>query len=399
MKGLYFCAVFLGWIAFANETDSQIQALETSGKDFVAAINNGDVSHFDKLFDAALFSQIIEKTTYEILGKSKGEDPDLDQFFKEQIQQLREEFNKGTFGKRLLGQPIDRGAVLYFLRARMKHGHPQWVLRLDENLGYTHWEVHLHKTAEGFKIKDSFFYNAGMAQSESVAHVLVSLYLSNAGLVNKVLGKGENFLKEFNKIIQAQQKYWTEPDTSVALLESLKSEVKDTRFAMVITLAVYSNHDEKRFLEAVTYYSKRYPNHPSLKVHGIHAGLLTGDYDEALKAVEELNHAVGGDLFLQTETARILIDMQDFEGAEKAFERAAKAPGSDEMIANGRLGLALVQEKYGKVVEYLNLLESDFGYYFEKGFFDEDDQFQGFLASEAYAAWTKKRSGGAVDQD
>jgi tetratricopeptide (TPR) repeat protein len=113
---------------------------------------------------------------------------------------------------------------------------------------------------------------------------------------------------------------------------------------------------EADYLAALETFRKLYPNDPAIDLHSIDYYLLKKRYDEAHKAIDRLNEAVGGDPYLGVLHGHVWMEAGQFEKARRAIERGIK---EEPHLTNGywsRITLSLREKKHADTLHWLKMI-------------------------------------------
>ena len=160
---------------------------------------------------------------------------------------------------------------------------------------------------------------------------------------------------------------------------------------MMVSLALYNQIDTDKFLAAVDYYSKLFPNHPSLNIYQISTALARGDYDRAETALRALDKSVGGDVFLQKEMAVIYEAKGDLAAAKKAYQASMASPQAKADGYWGLIDLSLQEKQYAEAVRLLKEVEAYLDWDLDLDELAKTDYYAELSKTEAYAKWRQEK--------
>jgi hypothetical protein len=213
---------------------------------------------------------------------------------------------------------LDQGSQYKLLH--LKDGAP--IVRKTAKLGtttaVTYFKLVLGTTKADKQVRldDAYSFTQGATMSEALAETV------DAGIKSGIEGSSE-IEPAMTKVKQLRAD--KKPLEAMAVLDGLPQEVKDVRAIRVVRVFVAREISEQRYSQEMAEVMKHYPNDPSLALIAVDEATLRKDYKGALKEVDILDQAVGGDAFQDAVRSTIYYLMNDFQNAKGRAAAAVKA--------------------------------------------------------------------------
>ena len=267
------------------------------------------------------------------------------------------EFKKS--GRRLMLENIARsleGGRYEFLRIRNYPSDRRLLFRMVmSDGGLTYHEFVVYSASGGqAKIADEFFFGVGELNSEVFRRFLLA--------ASAVAGTGDAYseqiqgLKQLSTLVQQRDYH-----AALAEYKRLAPELQEFKPAILLRIAAAQRVSDEDYISAVKRFESEFPDDPCLPLYLIHACRLQQDFDKALRAVDQLEKAVGGDPYLNVNRVNLLIDKRQFDDARKLIGELEQWDPMLIEIQWARLNIALQENDFAEVVRRLNKLSEEFG--------------------------------------
>lgn len=275
--------------------------------------------------------------------------------------QLRAGFRKGAVGAvgkvtAELTAIIKDGGTCKFLRARPLDGKPAVLFRIrrvDGGMDYLQLPVVRH--ADGtVAAADLYLFMSGELKSLTMRRLVIQIVASlDQGLAGKLSGQEREVLDNLTKVQTLQQQVkGGKPHAALATYRSLPPRLQTEKAIQLFGLVAASEAGEAEYLAEMERYRAAHPNDPSLAILSIDFHLLRKEYDACLKALDEIDAAVGGDPYLQLLRAQVRIQEGKFEAAQVAAEKAIRDdPTAREGYTTAALA-AVKQNRHADAARY-----------------------------------------------
>lgn len=296
------------FIFFFNVIKAQepytVKHLYEIGNKMDSTLTAGDASYVNKLYDLKSFSNkfVVKDDNNEIRQFNKG-------FYKG----FSEKFK---FGDLMLGH-ISRGSSYDFMNAFIdKDSTYSLMFRIyGEGINY---HKHILKKINGkLKITDSYIYLTGEYLSDTFGNIYRGFF-NDKGLKSENVFKNE--IKDLN-IVKNIKKLISEKENKKALkeFEKLSKNAKQKKIYLITKVLAASNLTEEIYKQVLTEYESKFPNDPSLYLVSVDGLIMAEKYDEAIKNINKLDDALGGDDFLNLLRGNVMYTAKNYPKAIEYF--------------------------------------------------------------------------------
>lgn len=273
------------------------------------------------------------------------------------------------------------GAIdLRVLRIRSLEGEPRLLLRKISDSGFGYFDVRTSVVAEEARIRDVYSHNNGMWLSQEIADIALSPGRDDPQVALTIARI--NSLDDAGKHAEA-----------LATLDSLPEPTRNTRVMQSLRVAIAGRTSLEAYQQAITERARRFPEDKPTPLTAMNRAVLDQDFAEALRQLDVLDAAVGGDPFLEATRASVLAlrnDPGDLEAAAASAERAVKAEPKLAMTHYLKLTIALARSQWSTALATLDVLERDFGMTLSEDAQSALPNAQGLFSSPEYAEWRKR---------
>ncbi|MCF2873869.1 MULTISPECIES: tetratricopeptide repeat protein [unclassified Tenacibaculum] len=305
----------------------------------------------------------------EYLNKIYSKKSLCDRFLIESNNKKVKNFNKSfyegftasfDFGNIVLKE-IEKDASYDYLNiVKDKEGEYYLLFRLYGNgLNY---HKHLIKEIDGeIRIVDTYVSLTGEYLSDTFGSIYKGVLYKGGFL--KSLSKGSNNdsmhdLLKIQKIrnLRSEGKLQEAHD----LYKTLSEEGKKKKIYQLSNLLILANLDEAKYAKAIETYEKQFPNDVSLYLVSIDGYILGKKYDEALKAVDNLDKAIGGDSFLNFIRGNIYFLKLEYKKSEDKFKEVLEEYPNFIDAYDSLLSIYIESNNVKKAIEVLDIMVNDF---------------------------------------
>jgi tetratricopeptide (TPR) repeat protein len=271
-----------------------------------------------------------------------------------------------------------------FLRARESAGKRVAIMRLlNAEGGVNYHEVSLIRYADGqVGAEDLYVHATGETLTQTYRRVVLpGLAEAKRGLLDRLNGSDRLFTKNLPTIQSAMQEVRAGQHASaLARLRGLPAELRDQKIFALIAVQAAQGCDEAEYLKELERLRKLFPNDPTVELVLLDYYALKRQFDEAIRVIDRLNAAVGGDPHLVATRALMLGEAGRAAEAKTEAERAIAEEPTHEFCYSVRVGLALKQKNFADALAWLKKGV-------EVGAVDTDTD--GLLAAPDYAEFVK----------
>jgi hypothetical protein len=342
-----------------------------------AAVAKGDTLALDLALDPdAFYGRVVGKTVLS---------PGINDFLKPMA--------RLSFASTPIFAVLQPPVAWKFLRVRQADDGIRALFRMTgKGAGFNYQELLLVDDPAGFRIIDYFVLNFGGFQSElarrsimpspEALQVLNILKAPTAG--DFMQDYMENPLNQLSRLFSAGEHakvldlYYSKPDFFGKI-----------RIAQVLHINAARNIDAAAHQKAVDEMEAAFKDDPAVAIASIGGHTMHHEKDKALAAIDRVDKAVGGDLFLNVTRANLYFECKD---AAKARELAKLVTEKEPSLSHGwwtLIGMQLSEKDYKGVAASLTGAEKNLGLHFEN--LDEIEIYADFAKSPEYAEWMKGR--------
>jgi hypothetical protein len=201
----------------------------------------------------------------------------------------------------------------------LKDGAPiiRKLVKLDKTTAVTYFKLVLGTTKSDnvVRIDDAYSFTEGTMLSEALADTI------DAGIkagISSSMGL-ESAMKQI-KTLRAQK----QPQEAMDVLDGLPAELRELRSLRVLRVFIAREISNERYSQEMAAVLAKYPNDPSLALVAIDEASLRKDYPGAIKQIDILDTAIGGDAFQDAVRASMYFQAGDYPQARAHAEAAVK---------------------------------------------------------------------------
>jgi len=289
------------------------------------------------------------------------------------------------------------GAESYqLLRVRIVDGQPRPVFRrilkdARTGVGTVNYDELMLGTSRGdhkVRVIDVYSFAAGQWVSELLRATTDAVLA--AAKVNEADGTA---LADKMKRARALQQSGQHTE-ALALVDSFPASLRKTRAAQAMRVALASAISEPAYQQALDEIAATFPADPSVALLEIDGALLRKDYAAALRYVDQVDAAIGGDAWQDGIRAEILLQRHAAGDLDAAQARADAAVAADPTLSKGwwaRLDVALARRAWPSALAAMDELHTRFQAPFQADALRDSPVYSDLVASPEYAAWQAAR--------
>ncbi|WP_224249745.1 tetratricopeptide repeat protein [Hyalangium gracile] len=348
------------------------------------------------------FAQQMEQGITDGQGQVIDSNVDMDQLFARiskgipAPKEFADSFKEGMrrqgmqFGKQIVALRGEN-AAFRLLNARTEGGVPRALYRSSSDAGLNYLDFELARNAKGeVIIVDIYTFISGENFSETARRMYIAaLADAQKGILDKLMGKEQEFLKELPKMQKMQQLFLEKKYPEVLdTFAKMGASMRQHKPVLLIRMSAAEKVSEAEYQKSIAEFEKAYPGDPSLDLVSIDGHLLRKDYPAVLKTIDRLNRRVK-DPYLPFLSASVLLDKGDTAEAKKYFEEAIRTDVHYNDAWFALIGLSLQEKAYADTASLLTRFEKDGGA--ELSDLTGIKEYEGFVKSPEGKAWLKKR--------
>ena len=401
-KGLFVFAILLALIACNKKTAAQpakktleVKAIAKGlAPDETEARNCAEA--FEKAVAATNKKQVNTLLDWDALLERATGDVDCDP-------KLRERFAAGVKdsvrGEKGLGSEIcaaiDAGGSYKLLRLH-KNGDEQralFRLLLPDSGGVNYHDLILAKNQKGqTRIVDIYIFLSSETMSTTVRRAFLPIAAqAEKSILKRLTTQESDFIKNIDQLSQmaaARQK--GDHQKVLTIYNRLPQSLQKDKLCLLLRLIAASNMDDKTYEKAIDAFRKAYPDDASIDLVSLDSFIFKKNYAGALKCLERIEKAIGGDAHLNVLRANIRVEMGD---SKIAIDLAKEAIAIEPELEDAYWSLvtaAMNTKDWELVSETLISLEDEFQTEFED--LTKVEFYQPFTETPQYRQWLKRNS-------
>lgn len=310
-------------------------------------------------------------------------------------------FKKGVVRKESMGKQIQlsfgEGASMKFLRAHAVGQQQRAVLRiLSEDGMVNFYDLVVSVDPSGTpRVTDMENYATGELLSESMRSLMGTMLKDvKKSFFERLLTKRdpkkdaqlEAVSTEMPKIRGALAA--GKHAEAMQMFNALPPEVQSTRVGMITRMSCAQGMGDAEYERALDSINTAFPDDPSLALLQVDRHFLKKDWAKALEALKRVSRGVGGDAYLDTMQATVLMEVPDLDGAERMARRAIKTEPTLLKAWWTAVGVAIAQKDHAETANLLTEIEQRFDLALSD--LQGEELYAEFVRSKEYRAWMKR---------
>ncbi|MBI5544676.1 MAG: hypothetical protein HY901_12360 [Deltaproteobacteria bacterium] len=312
----------------------------------------------------------------------------------------------GSFGK-YFTQSFPADTTVRHLRARMRDGHREAVLRVRQGQGVNYFGLILARDPSGrTRIVDWYNYFAGELGHATMRSVIEAtagdikqtpferLLVRFAGRLRKPdATKESNAGDEIAKVrkLTLAKQY----DEALKALKGLPEPILNTRSGWMMRLQIAQAMGDVEYQRALDEMSARFPGDPTLALVQVDRHFMKKDFKKALECIDAVDKAVGGDPYLAVLRVQALLELDRAPEAKVGLAEAAKEEPDLIDLQWAAITVSLRQRDHGETMRQLLEIERTFA--MEMSDLLDIPDYADFVRSPEYRVWLSRR--GTADSE
>ena len=243
-----------------------------------------------------------------------------------------------------------RGVAEYkLLRVKMVGTEPHPIMRRMMRdprtgatlIGYDELQLGTTRSDRQVRLVDTFFY----VQGQWLTQVLGS----NAF---ETLPQLEDVLRKVRELQRAGKH-----SEAISTIDKLAPEIRNHRYSQTLRVQSAAVLGGESFKQALDELARVFPDDPSIAMVEMDGAFAVGDHDKALKWIDVIDKAVGGDPFQQVNRAVAYLRKGDADKAAEHIEAAIKLEPTLQRAWEVKLDIGLKRKKWSDVIAAMTELE------------------------------------------
>jgi len=253
-------------------------------------------------------------------------------------------------------EAIQNGGSYRLLRVRTIDGETRAIMRLSTTeRGLNYHELWFHRLGLRVYIADLHPFASGEKLSVTLRRgTVAAAAASNRSLVERLTGTENDYVRHLPDINQLVQAARSNPGFAMSKYRQLPASLQQDKSLLLIRIQLAQALGDAEYNSALEDFRRHHPDDPALTLLSIDWHVLSGRYDEALAAIDQLDKAVGGDPHLDVLRAGVCIAKEDLAGARQFVTRCLE---QDPGLRDGLFALVTVAIAEGNFAETLDILK------------------------------------------
>lgn len=335
-----------------------------------------DVEKLAPLIDGDAVADKIEKAAHSSDGKHGATTTFKDPH---SIARILCGWNQGVEGYRMLHLRSEKGEPRIVMRRLARAARKPVVI-----VGYDELQLGMSKVDHEVRIVDVYSYTQGDWLSSLLAGGMDAITDEGTGG-----SLDASHTLRTSRELQKQGKY-TE---ALAAIDSLPKNVRTSRMVQMARVRLADQVSEDQYKQALDELAGLFPGDPSVALIEVDGAFLRHDYDAALRNIDTLDKAIGGDPFQDAIRAEVYLKRNQPGDLDRAAEHADAAIKAEPTLAKGwwaRLDTAVHRKQWQLAIETIEHLQQHFGATLTDEALHKLPEYADFLASPEYQAWRSR---------
>lgn len=278
-----------------------------------------------------------------------------------------------------------------FMRMHQADGKVRALFRMLNEQGVNYHDFTVEKDANGaVRFSDVFIFLMGEPLSQTMRRIYLQASAKQGGVLGKLLGWENDFIKNADKFQQITQAMQTgQAEVAKKLYNELPESMQNDRMMLVHRTQWASKLGEVEYAAAFEAIRKAFPNDPSMQFIGIDGLFIAKKYDEGLKSLDQLIQTLGPDAHLYMLKGNFYFVKEDLPNAV-AWDRKAIELEPDLLAPYWALLTVLLQQKdFAAIKDVLITIEKR--ELVELDNIEKNEGYAEFVKSPEYQKWLKER--------
>jgi len=256
---------------------------------------------------------------------------------------------------------VAAGGSYRFLRVRELDGQKTIVFRLLGDSGVNYHEYLLRDDEGKWRASDIYIFLSAERISETLRRSAIPLAQQlSRGWLEKLTKSQSAYIANFEKISRMADTLRTNPAETLNIYQQLPAEVQQDKNVLLFRYQAASAVGEQELIAAIEDFRKFHPNDVGVDFLLIDYLVLKAEFDEALTSIDRLDKSVGGDPYLDTLRAEIVVKQKDVPKALQLAEQSVR--GAPDIIEPHLtlISLLLESKSHARTLAGLRHLEQNF---------------------------------------
>lgn len=295
-------------------------------------------------------------------------------------------FKWGTMNAKQLGD----GGSYRLVRTSRQEGRPHALYRMVNSEGALNYH-HLSFTSDGPDAKaiDAYIHTSGELLSETMRVMIAPTFAKQKGTsLAKVLGlPDDDHLTGFVKLHQLMEQ--GDHRGALAAYAALPKATRALKGILLQRLRAAQQVGDREYRLALKELAAAFPKDPATSFMLIDAHFMDKELEPGLACIDRLEQALGGDPYLDTQRAALLMETGHLPEARLKAEAAVRNEPAVKYCWWTLVTVTLRQRDHRRTADLLTEMKERFALTF--GDLAEIPDYKQFVASPEYAAWLKQQ--------
>jgi len=284
-----------------------------------------------------------------------------------------------------LAKLVGDGGKISLLRVRGDDQERKALLRMLLPTGaVTYNEMLLSKDATGIvRAADIYAYSSGEYFSATMRRLYVNALAAEPSTMERLAGKENTSVESIRMFKEMAEKTAAgRNQEAVDLFKRMPADIRKEKVILVAYVSASANLGEDQYQAAIEELRKNYPNDAGIDLMLIDGYYMKKRYDEAMACIDRLDQSLGGDPYLDTLRANMLLQKGDIPSATSFAQRAAVREPKLVEAQWSLVNAALARRDFDETARVLLHIRDDLGVALAD--LTEIPEYSEFVRSSAY---------------
>lgn len=299
----------------------------------------------------------------------------------------------GAFSQ-AIGKQVDQNLTdnghYRFLRVHPVDNGKRVLFRMGGDAGVNYHDMVLDRRSDGqLEIVDMHVAMSGELLSETLRRAVVMAAAAQQGsFLRQLTGQLSDIEKSHRQIIQFNSlKAGEQYPAAMAVYKQLPPSVQADKTMALGRVFLAMKLGDQEYVAAITDFRKIYPNDPCIDFLSIDFHMLRKEFDQAHAAINAVEKALGGDIYLNALHANVYAEQQKWPEAKQAIATVIAAEPTLTSPLYLQAGIGVAQPDYKLVADSFRELKRKHG--LDLSGIVAVPEYAGFVKSPEYQEWLK----------
>ncbi len=299
----------------------------------------------------------------------------------------------GSAGYELIKQ-VTQGASYRCIRIHVEGNEKRALFRLlGPEGGLNYHDLILARQPDGnVRAVDMYVFAIAERASQTLRRAFLALAAeASKGILGKLTGTESDYVRHAADLRRMADAFQGGRRQQVLDIYSrLPSSLKRDKSVLILRVGAAAELGEQEYTAAMDTLRRYHPRDPCLDLMLIDRYFLQKRYDEALRCVERLDAAVGGDPYLNALRANVSAAQEEYDAAREFAHKAIDADPTLLEAYWALVSVSLATKDFDETSRLLRLIDEKFAVEFAD--LNEVPEYADYVKSPQYQEWLKSRS-------